>query len=70
MLINRTSRDIQAVNKLSKQGDIMKPNTLREEIWKEITLFNISLKEKKREGKKDEGIYKKKNKTLRKNIKL
>jgi len=46
----------------------MIPNTLREEIWKEITLFNISLKEKKREGKKDEGIQEKK--TLRKNIKL
>jgi len=38
-------------------------NALREE----ITLFYISLKEKKREGKRDEGIQEKK--TLSKNIK-
>jgi len=59
MLINRTRQDIQAVNKLSKQGDIMISNTLREEIWKEITLFYISLKEKK-EKEREMRAYKKK----------
>jgi len=60
MLINSTSQDIQAVNNLSKQGDIMIPNTLREEIWKETTLFYISLKEKKREKEREMRAYKKK----------